>query len=226
MVQVIVIGVGSMGWNHARVCSELGILSGICDGNEETAHSVSKRFDVPGFSSLDQALKEVNPTAAIVATPTSTHHEVAKKLLHHGCHVLIEKPLVSEIAQGEDLIQLSSELKLTLAVGHIERHNPVVRRAKEHLQSGEWGELITINSRRVSSFTGRINDVGAVLDVGIHDIDNLKYTLEESEIGYENFCVIETFIKSIEWLYLAAKGHRRAYFSLKNNSLEKKWLIP
>jgi len=58
------------------------------------------------------------------------------------------------------------------------------------------------------------------------NIDNLKYTLEESEAGYENFCVIETFIKSIEWLYLAAKGHRRAYFSLKNNSLEKKWLIP
>ena len=58
------------------------------------------------------------------------------------------------------------------------------------------------------------------------DVDNLKYTIEESEIGYENFCVIETFIKSIEWLYLAAKGHRRAYFSLKNNSLEKKWLIP
>jgi len=58
------------------------------------------------------------------------------------------------------------------------------------------------------------------------DIDNLKYTIEESEIGYKNFCVIETFMKSIEWLYLAAKGHRRAYFSLKNNSLEKKWLIP
>ncbi len=58
------------------------------------------------------------------------------------------------------------------------------------------------------------------------DIDNLKYSKEESEIGYKNFCVVENFIKSIEWLYLAAKGHRRAYFSLKNNSLEKKWLIP
>ncbi len=58
------------------------------------------------------------------------------------------------------------------------------------------------------------------------DVDNLKYTMEESEAGYKNFCVVETFIKSIEWLYLAAKGHRRAYFSLKNNSLEKKWLIP
>ncbi len=58
------------------------------------------------------------------------------------------------------------------------------------------------------------------------DIDNLKYTLEESETGYKNFCVVETYIKSIEWLYLAAKGHRRAYFSLKNNSVENKWLIP
>jgi len=58
------------------------------------------------------------------------------------------------------------------------------------------------------------------------DIDNLKYSVEESEIGYKNFCVVEIFINSIEWLYLAAKGHRRAYFSIKNNSLEKKWLIP
>ena len=57
-------------------------------------------------------------------------------------------------------------------------------------------------------------------------IDNLKYTLEESEIGYKNFCVIETYIKSIEWLYLAAKGHRRAYFDLNKKQLEKKWLIP
>ena len=58
------------------------------------------------------------------------------------------------------------------------------------------------------------------------DVDNLKYSKEESEIGYKNFCVVETFIKSIEWLYLAAKGHRRAYFLLKKDSLEKKWLIP
>ena len=58
------------------------------------------------------------------------------------------------------------------------------------------------------------------------NVDNLKYSLEESEIGYKNFCVVESFIKSIEWLYLAAKGHRRACFYLNNNSLEKKWLIP
>jgi len=59
-----------------------------------------------------------------------------------------------------------------------------------------------------------------------NNIDNLKFSLEESEIGYKNFCVIETYINSIEWLYLAAKGHRRAHFYINNNSLEKKWLIP
>ena len=58
------------------------------------------------------------------------------------------------------------------------------------------------------------------------DVDNLRYSKEESEVGYKNFCVIETYIKSIEWLYLAAKGHRRAYFILNEKQLEKKWLIP
>jgi 3-hydroxyisobutyrate dehydrogenase len=58
------------------------------------------------------------------------------------------------------------------------------------------------------------------------DVDNLKYSVEQSEVGYKNFCVIETFIESIEWLYLASKGHRRAYFTLENNLVKKKWLIP
>lgn len=58
------------------------------------------------------------------------------------------------------------------------------------------------------------------------NIDDYKYTIEESEYGYKNFCVIENFVQSIEWLYLAAKGHRRAYFNLNKKPLEKKWLIP
>ena len=58
------------------------------------------------------------------------------------------------------------------------------------------------------------------------NIDDLKYSIEESEIGYKNFCLVENFINSIEWLYLAAKGHRRAIFFLKNDLVEKKWLIP
>ncbi len=58
------------------------------------------------------------------------------------------------------------------------------------------------------------------------DVDNFKYSIQDSETGYKNFCVIQLFIKSIEWLYLAAKGHRRAIFELENDSVEKKWIIP
>ncbi len=58
------------------------------------------------------------------------------------------------------------------------------------------------------------------------EIENYEYSIEESEIGYKNFCVIETFINSIEWLYLAAKGHRRALFEFKGSSTKKKWLVP
>jgi len=58
------------------------------------------------------------------------------------------------------------------------------------------------------------------------DVDNLKYSLKESDVGYKNFCVVEVFITSIEWLYLAAKGHRRAFFNLNKKNLDKRWLIP
>ena len=173
-------GVGSMGWNHARVCSELGILAGICDQNPELLDSVSDRFQVPGFSEMKLAFEELSPDGVIVATPTSSHYRLTKDALEMGAHVLVEKPIVSEIEQGEELITIAESNDLTLAVGHIERHNPVIKRAKLHLESGDWGELITLNARRVSPFTGRINDVGAVLDTGIHDIDNLLFLVDST----------------------------------------------
>ena len=56
------------------------------------------------------------------------------------------------------------------------------------------------------------------------ELDNFEFTMEQSEVGYKNFTVIQCKIKSIEWLYLAAKGHRRAKFDLKNN--KEYWLVP
>ncbi len=56
------------------------------------------------------------------------------------------------------------------------------------------------------------------------ELDNFEFTMEQSEEGYKNFTVIQCKIKSIEWLYLAAKGHRRARFDIENN--KEKWLVP
>ena len=56
------------------------------------------------------------------------------------------------------------------------------------------------------------------------ELDNFEFTMEQSEEGYKNFTVIQCKIKSIEWLYLAAKGHRRARFDIENN--KENWLVP
>ena len=56
------------------------------------------------------------------------------------------------------------------------------------------------------------------------ELDNFKFTMEQSEVGYKNFSVVQCKIKSIEWLYLAANGHRRAKFELDTN--KEYWLVP
>ena len=56
------------------------------------------------------------------------------------------------------------------------------------------------------------------------ELDNFEFTMKQSEEGYKNFTVVQCKIKSIEWLYLAAQGHRRARFDLENN--KENWLVP
>ena len=56
------------------------------------------------------------------------------------------------------------------------------------------------------------------------ELDNFEFTMEQSEVGYKNFTVIQCKVRSIEWLYLAAKGHRRARFDLENN--KEHWVVP
>ena len=80
-------------------------------------------------------------------------------------------------------------------------------------------------SRKCYLVTNGPGTISVTPTSGLDDkFDNFNYTKEESETGYKNFCVIRCKVKSIEWLYLAAKGHRRAIFDLENN--KKSWLVP
>jgi len=97
---------------------------------------------------------------------------------------------------------------------------------KNDMTKKSWKETAHMSRQCYLGNAGPGSDAAEPTSGLTSDVDNSKYTLEESEIGYENFCVIETYIKSIEWLYLAAKGHRRAYFNLNQKHLEKKWLVP
>jgi UDP-N-acetylglucosamine 3-dehydrogenase len=175
MFNVGVIGVGSMGQNHARVYSEIANLVGVSDNDAEASAKIAERFKTKGFTDYNELLALDNLDAVNVATPTETHYEVGMAAINTGKHVLMEKPFTSTLDQGQKLIQAAKEQNVILAVGQIERYNPVVRLTKDMLKGGNFGDLISISSRRVSSFPARIRDVGVIYDLGIHDIDVIRY---------------------------------------------------
>jgi len=174
-----VIGVGSMGQNHARVFSEISNLVGVADADEAQARRIATRFGCEVFTDYKELLKQVE--AVVIAVPTELHRSVSEAAASAGVHILCEKPLAGSIEEAQAIIDAASDAGVTLAVGHIERHNPVVGYARDSLQRGEWGQAITLTSRRVSSYPARIKDVGVVFDMAIHDLDVMRY-LSGSEI--------------------------------------------
>ena len=175
-----VIGIGTMGINHARVYSEISDLIAVSDTDPNRQELANKRFGAQTFSDPIELI-ESGVEAVTIATPTSTHFEIAKTAIERGIHVLIEKPISDNIDQAKHLCELADKHGVTLAVGHIERHNPVIASVKQDLLKGEFGDVISISARRVSSFPQRIKDVGVIFDIGIHDIDIIRY-LANSEI--------------------------------------------
>lgn len=174
MLKIGVIGLGSMGKNHARVCSEIDNIElvGVSDINQETVNHIANKFGTKPFTNYKEIISDID--IAIVAAPTVYHFEIANDLLDAGKHVLVEKPICDTVEKANKLVKKAEAEDLVLAVGHIEKHNPAVKFVKEKLDKGEFGELITVTSKRVSNFPGRIKDVGVILDFGVHDIDVMR----------------------------------------------------
>lgn len=176
-MRIGVIGAGVMGRNHARGVGALGHeLTGVVDSVPGVAEDVASVHRAAGFSTLANLLDARSDTEAVViATPTATHERMALEAIEAGLHVLVEKPLAPEESAAKRMIAAAQDSGRTLAVGHIERHNPIIGFAKKALDEERFGRPITLSTRRVSSYPGRIRDVGCVLDIGIHDIDVLNH---------------------------------------------------
>jgi len=167
-LRVGVIGVGHLGFHHARVYTELlnNELVGIVDVNEERAAGIGELLGVPSYSDIDRFFKVARPDAVSVVVPTSEHHAVASLAMEYGANVLIEKPVTTTVEEAEDLLARAESKNLVLQVGHIERFNSAVQHVRNIVK-----EPLFLQSRRMGPFNSRINDVGVVLDLMIHDID-------------------------------------------------------
>jgi len=172
MMKVGVVGLGWMGRVHLRNYTEMADVEvvGVVDVDPKAREEVTAQFGVKAFATLDELL-ENDIDAMSVCVPTSLHHETGLKIIDKNINVIIEKPLATTAAEGEELVKKAAEKGVALMVGHVERFNPAVERVKELIGD----DVISIQIERVGPYPPRIQDVGVIKDLGSHDIDLIRY---------------------------------------------------
>jgi len=172
-LRVVVVGAGAFGRNHLRVYRELQQagkdveLVGIVDRDPATLAAAAAKFEVRGFDTIEACLAAAGQVdAASVCVPTVHHATAAEPLLAAGIDLLIEKPLAANLTDADRILELSDKYDRIVQAGHLERFNPAVTAARQHLHQPMFFE-----AHRLSVFTPRSLDVDVVLDLMIHDID-------------------------------------------------------
>ena len=167
-VNVAVIGVGSMGKNHARVYSEMPNVNlvGISDLDEESCKNYARQFNTEYFKDYRDLFGKVD--AVNLAVPTTLHHKMAMEFLSHGIHVLVEKPISNMLFEAKEIVDFAKKNDLVLQVGHLERFNPAVIQFKKMVSTP-----LFIQSHRIGYPSSRNLDVGVIWDLMIHDFDIL-----------------------------------------------------
>lgn len=180
-IKVAVVGLGSMGWNHARVASQTGKsqLVAVADLDSEKAANAASAFGVDAYATVEELLDKSRPEVAIIATPTSQHCDGVIAALQGDAHVLVEKPLSLNVEDADRMIAVAKDTGKQLGVGHIERYNPAVIALKTKLENDEAGAIYQVCVRRMGPFPSHVGDVGVILDFGSHDLDLLQYLLDE-----------------------------------------------
>jgi predicted dehydrogenase len=167
-VRTAVVGVGSLGFHHARLLRALpgARLEGIYDLDRARAVEVGASLDVPVEASLDALLDRVD--ACVIAVPTEAHEAVALAALARGVHVLIEKPIAPSLEAADRILAAAESTGALVQIGHVERFNGALRACETVLE-----EPLFVESHRLAPFAPRGTDVAVVLDLMIHDVDLL-----------------------------------------------------
>ncbi len=178
-LRIGVVGVEVMGSNHARVLSDIpGVeLVGVADPDRKQRDFVSDTLGCEAFDSVD-ALLNRGVDALSIAAPTHLHHDIALKCIARGVHLLVEKPIASTVAEGRAIVAAARRAGVILMVGHVERFNPAVQSVKRAIKDQN---ILSIAITRVGPFPPRMSNVGVVIDLGVHDIDLIRW-FTESEI--------------------------------------------
>jgi predicted dehydrogenase len=175
-VRVGVVGTGYLGRLHARVLSEIpdATMAGFVEPNDAIAAEVVETLKLKRFDSVATLAKEID--CAVVATPTTSHFEVARELLEAGVDVMVEKPITATADEAHRLIDLAAKHGRIVQVGHVERYNPAIAAVASLVSATRYFE-----SERLGVFVPRSLDVDVLLDLMIHDL-NLVLSLLKQKV--------------------------------------------
>jgi len=180
-VRFAVVGLGYWGPNLVRNLYELAEaeVRWICDRDEQRLERLGARYPaIRRTNSFEQLLNDPQVDAVAIATPISTHYELASSALESGKHVFVEKPLAGSVDQALDLARFADECGLVLMPGHTFLYSPPVNRIRELIQSGEIGDIYSISTSRVNLGLHQ-PDVSVIWDLGPHDFSILRHWLGE-----------------------------------------------
>jgi predicted dehydrogenase len=183
-LKVGVVGVGHLGSNHARLYAEIAkrapqtcAFIGVFDTDQLKVRALTEKYGGGTFESPEELANFVD--AVSIATPTETHHAVAKVFLERGRHVLVDKPITDNVPAAEE-VALARRHNCVLQVGHVERFNPVMRYLNDVLTEARFLEV-----HRLSPYPGRSTDIGVVLDLMIHDLDVVLSLVKSPLVGFD-----------------------------------------
>lgn len=180
--KVAVVGCGAWGQNLVRNFAQLGALAIACDANPAARARVLAEYrntgiDVNLTDSFESALAHPGVSAVVIATPSDTHFELAKRSLLAGKHVYVEKPLARDVKEAEELDEIATRENLVLMVGHLLLYHPAVNCLKDMIASGELGDLRFIKSDRMNYNFNR-QHWSVLWDLAPHDISMMSYILD------------------------------------------------
>ena len=174
-MKVGIIGVGHLGKIHLKIL--LGMkqveVVGFYDINKQIASEVSSNFGVTDFPTMESLIDSVDMVD--VVAPTTSHYEIALKVIKSSKHVFIEKPLAASVEEAKELVKLAHEAKVKIQVGLVERFNPAFIAAADNIENPMF-----IENHRLALFNPRGTDVSVVMDLMIHDLDIVLHTVKSS----------------------------------------------
>jgi predicted dehydrogenase len=219
--RVGVVGLGYWGPNLVRNFDDLAELTWLCDASTDALDRFTGRYPrARTTTDFDELLADPQLDAVVVATPAVTHYELARRALHAGKHVLVEKPPAMNAAEAEELVASAEEAGLVLMPGHLLLYHPAVRKLKALVDAGELGEVFCVYSNRQN--LGKIRtDENALWSLGVHDLSVILHLLDEepSEMWAHGNSFLTPGVEDVVFCYLRFPSGKIAHMHLS-------WLDP